>query len=102
MGIAAAPRDTKRDAQNRLKRIAGQVAGVQRMLDEDRPYAEILLQVAAAQAALGELARAFLRAHLETALASSVEAADPAQQRRQFDELVDLLARFFPLQGTDR
>ena len=37
----------------RLRRIAGQVGGIQRMLDEDRYCVDVLTQVAAVQAALG-------------------------------------------------
>ena len=43
---------TKTQIQNRLKRIAGQVAGLQKMIDEDRYCVDILTQVAAVRSAL--------------------------------------------------
>ena len=43
--------------RNRLHRVEGQVRGIQRMLDEDRPSPEVLMQVAAARSALAAVGR---------------------------------------------
>ena len=94
--------DAKTNAQIRLKRIAGQVAGVHRMVDEDRPYAEILLQLAAAQAALMETARTILWSSAEDALSRAMDDPDPQRRRRQLDELLDLLTRFFDVREGER
>jgi DNA-binding FrmR family transcriptional regulator len=45
------PRD-KNELGQRLKRIAGQVTGVQRMLDEERELGEVITQISAVRAAL--------------------------------------------------
>ena len=42
----------KRSVLNRLKRIEGQIRGIQRMLEEDKPCADVLDQIAAARTAL--------------------------------------------------
>lgn len=95
-------RDAKSDVQGRLKRIAGQVAGVQRMVEEGRPAADILLQVAAVQAALLEAARAFLWASAEGTLAEAIQDEDPERRRKRLDGLLDLFARFFEVRGAER
>ncbi len=56
----------KSDAKKRLSRIAGQVAGIQRMIEDDRYCVDILTQVAALRAALDQLGVALLSTHLET------------------------------------
>ena len=50
----------------RLRRIAGQVEGIARMLEENRYCVDVLLQIASAQAALGQAGKLVLRAHVET------------------------------------
>ena len=44
--------ETKRRAKARLRRIAGQVAGIERMIDEDRYCVDVLLQIAAVRGAM--------------------------------------------------
>src|ERR1700749_4159114 len=48
----------------RLGRIEGQIRGIQRMVEEDRYCADILMQVTSAQEALRAVARALMRNHL--------------------------------------
>jgi CsoR family transcriptional regulator, copper-sensing transcriptional repressor len=58
-------RDTETAIQARLRRIEGQVAGLQRMLEGGRDCAEIAQQVAAARAALDRVAIDLIAAGLE-------------------------------------
>lgn len=53
------------DAKKRLARIAGQVAGIQKMVDEERYCVDILTQVAALRAALDQFGVLMLSTHLE-------------------------------------
>jgi DNA-binding FrmR family transcriptional regulator len=82
---------TKRAILHRLRRIEGQVRGLQRMLEEERDCAEILPQFAAIMAAMKRvvslLAYAALRERLTTALAAG---RDPDAAVR---ELLEMLAR---------
>lgn len=57
--------DAKTAIQKRLKRIAGQVAGVQKMVEEDRYCVEILTQVAAIRSALDAMGVELLTDHIE-------------------------------------
>jgi DNA-binding FrmR family transcriptional regulator len=53
------------DAKRRLARIAGQVSGLQKMVDEERYCVDILTQVAALRAALDQFGVLMLSSHLE-------------------------------------
>jgi DNA-binding FrmR family transcriptional regulator len=57
---------TKDQLQTRLRRIEGQVRGVQRMVEEDRYCIEVLTQIAAVQAALDKVALGLLDGHART------------------------------------
>ena len=63
----------RRKIQARVKRIAGQVAGVQRMLDADRYCVDILHQIAAIRSALDALGVELLSKHLETCVLGHTE-----------------------------
>jgi DNA-binding FrmR family transcriptional regulator len=85
---------TRTRAKERLKRIAGQVSGLQRMLDEDRYCVDVLVQVAAVQAALLETGRVILSGHLDNCLTEAIRNRDPRERRKKLDELVNLFSKF--------
>lgn len=58
--------DTKKRVMTRVKRIAGQVAGVERMLAEDRYCVDVLHQIAAVRSALDAVGVELITAHLES------------------------------------
>jgi DNA-binding FrmR family transcriptional regulator len=86
--------DVDSDARDRnltrLRRIEGQVRGIQRMVEEDRYCPDILTQVAAAQAALRSVARELTRNHLKHCTSAAIE-ADDGTADEVIDELVDLM-----------
>jgi len=57
--------DTKAQIQKRLKRVAGQVAGIQRMVEQDRYCVDVLTQVAAVRSALDAVGVELLTGHIE-------------------------------------
>jgi DNA-binding FrmR family transcriptional regulator len=57
---------TKDQLQTRLRRIEGQVRGIQKMVDEDRYCIDVLTQIAAIQAALDKVALGLLDGHART------------------------------------
>jgi DNA-binding FrmR family transcriptional regulator len=67
--------ESRADVQSRLKRIAGQVSGIQKMVDDDRYCVDILTQVAAVRSALDAVGIALLTNHIETCVAGG----DPLQ-----------------------
>jgi len=58
--------ELKSDSRRRLARIAGQINGLQKMIDESRSCAEILQQVVAVRSALDQLGIGLLTEHLQT------------------------------------
>jgi DNA-binding FrmR family transcriptional regulator len=78
----------------RLRRIEGQVVGIQRMVEEDRYCVDILNQVAAVEAALDRVGHLLLAGHVETCVASALESGKPKERRQKLDELMDVFSRF--------
>lgn len=72
---------TASDAQliTRLRRAEGQVRGVARMIEADRPCIEVITQICAVRGALDEVALTLLGAHSQRHAASPAEAADGAE-----------------------
>lgn len=82
--------EVKKDATTRINRIAGQVTGIQRMVEEDRYCVEILNQIAAVRSALDQLGVQLLTGHLE----SCVLGADHGRQTDLLEEVRVSLSRF--------
>jgi DNA-binding FrmR family transcriptional regulator len=78
---------------NRLRRIEGQVRGLQRMVDEDAYCVDILTQVAAVQTALEQVAVNVLDAHVRGCVADAVS-EDGAEAGEKLDELMAAVRRF--------
>ena len=84
--------DTKA-VHNRLRRIEGQVRGLQRMVEEDAYCIDILTQVAAVQTALEQVAVNVLDGHVRHCVADAVSADGP-QADEKLDELMAAVRRF--------
>ncbi len=89
--IAVDP-DIKTRNRNRLRRIEGQVRGLQRMVEDDRYCADILVQISSVEEALRAVARELLRNHLRHCVRDAVEKG-PDQAERAYEELVQLFDR---------
>jgi len=85
--------ERKASAVTRLRRIEGQVRGLQKMVEEERYCADVLTQIASVHEALRGVGRLLLRNHLEHCAASAIRSGDPAQADAMYDELVDLVYR---------
>lgn len=85
-----------RDAKttvNRLNRIAGQVQGVVRMIEQDRYCIDVLTQIAAVKSALAKVESEVLKRHAASCVASAIASGDEADQREKFSELIELIER---------
>ena len=80
---------TKDQLLARLKKIEGQVRGIQGMVAEDRYCIDILTQISAAQAALDKVALGLLDGHAHTC----VIGAQPEQQDERTDEMMAAVGR---------
>jgi DNA-binding FrmR family transcriptional regulator len=83
-----------RALHNRLRRIEGQVRGLQRMVDEDAYCVDILTQVAAVQTALEQVAVNVLDGHVRHCVADAVGGPDGAAADAKLDELMAAVRRF--------
>lgn len=78
---------------NRLSRISGQVAGVSRMIEQDRYCIDVLTQLRAARAALSRVETEMLRDHLGHCIETAIAGGDADDQRKKAAELIALLER---------
>ena len=82
--------DIKDRNLKRLRRIEGQVRGLQRMVEEDRYCADIMTQISSVQEALRSVGRELMRNHLKHCATTAIRTgSDDAEQ--MYDELVDMM-----------
>jgi DNA-binding FrmR family transcriptional regulator len=87
-------RDADQDKlQSRLRRIEGQVRGLQRMVDEDRYCGDILDQIHSVQQALKSVGREIARNHLETCVTDALRSGDEEAAEESYDEIMGLLKK---------
>lgn len=74
----------------RLRRIEGQVRGLQKMVEEDRYCADIMTQISSVHEALRSVSRELMRNHLKHCASSAIRESE-AGAEAMYDELVDLM-----------
>src|SRR6187399_2896896 len=84
----------KKSIQTRLRRIEGQVRGIERMVDEDRYCIDVLTQIAAVKTALESLAFRILDDHVNHCVAGALASGDPVEAGTKSKELLDAVHRF--------
>src|SRR5207244_9022454 len=82
--------ELRKDMLDRLNRIEGQVKGVARMLEGERPCIEVLQQLASVQAALKGVTKTVLRNYLERCATDAIRSGDTAV----YDELMEAIYKF--------
>lgn len=83
--------ELRADAYRRLSSIEGQIRGLKKMLDEDRPCIEILVQLSAAQEALRHVTKLMMRNYLERCATDAIRSGDPAQVQAAYDDIIEVL-----------
>lgn len=83
----------KEDIQARLRRIEGQVKGLERMVAADRYCIDVLTQIRAATAALESVALMLLRDHAEHCVSDAIRAGDGTAKVRELTDAVERLVR---------
>jgi DNA-binding FrmR family transcriptional regulator len=78
----------------RLRRIEGQVRGIERMVDDGRYCIDILTQIGAAMTALENVGLKVLDDHVGHCVAGALEAGDPEAVRAKTEELLAAVQRF--------
>jgi DNA-binding FrmR family transcriptional regulator len=90
--VAVDPK-VKRAVLTRLRRIEGQVRGLQKMVEEERYCADVLMQVSSVQEALRGVSRSMLHNHLKHCATAAIRSSDPTRAEAMYDELMDLVFR---------
>ncbi|MGH0029559.1 MAG: metal-sensitive transcriptional regulator [Myxococcota bacterium] len=91
--------DTRDQALKRVRRIAGQVAGIERMIEQDRYCVDVLHQIAAVRGALDGLGKVILGSHVETCVADAIASGRPKARKEKIDELMDVFSRLTHIGG---
>ena len=81
----------KKDLQDRLRRIEGQIRGIQRMVDQDQYCIDILTQLNSASAALKAVGMGLLDEHVRHCVKDSI---DQGNSDEKVEELLAAVARF--------
>jgi DNA-binding FrmR family transcriptional regulator len=83
--------DLKEVNRNRLRRIEGQIRGLQKMVEDDRYCADIITQVASVQEALRGVARNLMRNHLHHCAAKALRSHKKKEAEAMYDELLEMI-----------
>ncbi len=82
----------KKQVQNRLRRIEGQVRGLQRMVDEEAYCVDVLTQISSVVSALEKVGAILLKDHVEHCVRESIEKGEDADEK--IEELTAAVERF--------
>jgi CsoR family transcriptional regulator, copper-sensing transcriptional repressor len=83
--------EIKATNRHRLRRIEGQIRGLQKMVEDDRYCPDIITQVASVQEALRGVARNLMRNHLHHCAAKALRSANKQESQAMYDELLELI-----------
>ena len=85
--------ELKHSVLTRLRRIEGQVRGLQRMVEEERYCPDVLMQLSSVHEALRGVGRALLHNHLKHCATEAIRSGDPNRAEEAYDELMELVYR---------
>ena len=88
---AGVDRELKEANQKRLRRIEGQIRGLQKMVEDDRYCPDIIIQVASVQEALRGVARNLMKNHLHHCAAKALRSGKKQEAEAMYDELLELI-----------
>jgi CsoR family transcriptional regulator, copper-sensing transcriptional repressor len=91
-GSAVDP-EIKHAIGTRLRRIEGQVRGLQKMVEEERYCPDVLMQLSSVQEALRGVGRSLLYNHLKYCVTEVVQITDKDHVDAVYEELMDLMYR---------
>ena len=86
--------EEKSKVGNRLRRIRGQIGGIEKMIQEDRYCIDILTQISAIVSALRGVEDMVMQNHLNTCVADAMRSEDPTEQQAKVDEVLSVIGKF--------
>ena len=84
---------THKETLNRLSRIAGQVNGIKRMVEEEKYCVDIITQVQAARSALRSVELQIFQKHMHHCVSDAFKTGDPKQADEKMDELLRVMKK---------
>jgi CsoR family transcriptional regulator, copper-sensing transcriptional repressor len=95
MGVYSVLNDeAKAKARGRLRRIEGQVQGLQRMIEADAYCVDVLLQISAVQGALEQVQKLLLGRHIESCVTDALRTGSRSERQQKIEELLEVFSRF--------
>jgi DNA-binding FrmR family transcriptional regulator len=91
--------EVQQQVRRRLRKIAGQVAGLERMVAEDRYCVDVLLQIAAVRGALDQAGKLLLEHHVETCVTEAIRSGRNRDRDEKRAELIEMFSRFAHIGG---
>jgi CsoR family transcriptional regulator, copper-sensing transcriptional repressor len=85
--------DVKQNLSRRLRRVEGQVRGIQKMIEDERYCPDILVQMSAVHESLRSIERMLLRNHLQHCATEALRSGDDRKAQRTYEELTELFYR---------
>jgi CsoR family transcriptional regulator, copper-sensing transcriptional repressor len=85
--------ELKEKAIARLRKVEGQVRGLQRMVEEERYCADILTQITSVQQALRATGKLLMRNHLEHCVKRALRSGEASEAERAYAEILELMDR---------
>ena len=79
---------------SRLNRVAGQVEGVRRMIEEQRYCPEIMTQLRAVRSAVKSLEMEILKSHLNSCVVKALSSSNKKERKKQIEELTSIFQKF--------
>jgi DNA-binding FrmR family transcriptional regulator len=91
----AAPREaaSRQNLLLRLRRVEGQVRGVQKMVEKERYCPDVLVQMSAIHESLRAVERILMKDHLQHCATEALRSGDAQQAQRTYNELTELFYR---------
>lgn len=86
--------EQREKVRNRLRRIEGQIAGIGRMIDNDRYCVDILNQTSAVISAIRNVENIVMENHLNTCVVDAIRSGDVEEQRMKTAEIMDVLGKY--------
>ena len=83
--------EIKHGIVTRLRRIEGQIRGLQKMVEEERYCADVLMQLSSVQEALRGVGRGLLLNHLKYCATEAIRSSDQDQADAMYEELMELM-----------
>ena len=86
--------ETRKRVGARLKRVEGQIAALQRMVEDEAYCVDLLMQISAAQGALGATGQVILSRHIETCVSDAFTHGGEQEREEKIQELMDVFGRY--------